>query len=165
MVPGLLVPHNLSPIDWSLWTNGPQPILSPWTNGPQKLSPHGKMVLNQFVLPRQMVLRIFHLSRGTGCGDPEIWGPNWLETICPREPNFGGPFVHGHQIWWGLFVQGDRIYGDRLSRGKGSGGPEVPGSNGYYLRPNASQPVSRDCISRDSALSPYYNHVEYEIKL
>ena len=34
MVPGHLVPLNGSPIDWSLWTNSPQPICSPWTNGP-----------------------------------------------------------------------------------------------------------------------------------
>ena len=32
-----LVPHNWSPIYWSLWTNGPQPIQSPWANGPQKI--------------------------------------------------------------------------------------------------------------------------------
>ena len=37
LVPGHLVPHNWSPIYWSLWTNGPQPILSPWTNGPQPI--------------------------------------------------------------------------------------------------------------------------------
>ena len=30
-----LVPHNGSPIDWSLWTNGPQ-----------KFGPHGQMVPN-----------------------------------------------------------------------------------------------------------------------
>ena len=78
MVPGHLVPHNWSPIDWSLWTNGPQPIQSPWTNGPQKFGPHGQMVPNQFGPPGQMVPSIFRLSRGTGCGDLEIRGPNWL---------------------------------------------------------------------------------------
>ena len=84
MVPGHLVPHNGSPIDWSLWTNSPQPIRSPWTDGPQKFGPHG-----------QMVPRIFRLFSGTGCGDPEIQGLNWLGTICPGGPNFGGPFVQG----------------------------------------------------------------------
>ena len=98
MVPGHLVPHNWSPIDWSLWTNGPQPILSPWTNGPPKFCPHGQMVPNHFGPPGQMVPRIFHLSRGTASGDPEIQGPNRLGTVCPGGPSFGGPFVRGDQI-------------------------------------------------------------------
>ena len=104
MVPGHLVPHNWSPIDWSLWTNGPQPIQSPWTNGPQKFGPRGQMVPNQFGPHGQMVPRIFRLSRGTGCGDPKIWGLNWLGTICPGVPTFWGPFVHGDRIGWGPFV-------------------------------------------------------------
>ena len=45
-----------------------------------------------------------HLSRGI----------KFLGTICP----------------WGPFVQGDQFHGDHLSRGKGSGGPEVQESNG-----------------------------------
>ena len=89
------------------------------------------MVPNQFGTSGQMVPRIFRLSRGTGCGDLEIRGPNWLGTICPAGPNFWGPFVHGDRIWWGPFVQWDQFYGDRLSRGTGSGGPEVRGSNGF----------------------------------
>ena len=109
MVPGHLVPHNWSPIDWSLWTNGPQPILSPWTNGPQKFGPHGQMVPNQFGSPGQMVPRIFCLSKGQAV---IIW-------------------KYGDQIGWGPFVQGDQIFGDHLSRGTGSGGPEVWGSNGF----------------------------------
>ena len=80
MVPGHLVPHNWSPIDWSLWTNGPQPIQSPWTNGPQKFGLRGQMVPNQFGPHGQMVPRIFHLSRGTGCGDPEIRASNGIGT-------------------------------------------------------------------------------------
>ena len=142
MVPGHLVPNNWSPINWSHWSNGPQPILSPWTNGPKKFGPHGQMVPNQFGPPGQMVPRIFCLSRGTGCDDLEIWGPNWLGTICPGGPNFWGPFVQGDQIWWGPFVQGDqigwgpfvhgdRILGDHLSMGTESGGPEVWGPNGF----------------------------------
>ena len=140
MVPGHLVPHNWSLINWSLWTNGPQPTLSPWTNGPQNFGPHGQMVPNQFGPPGQMVPRIFCLSRGTSCDDLEIWGPNWLGTICPGGPNFGGPFVQGDQIGWGPFVQGDqivwgpvvhgdRILGDHLSMGTGSGGREIRVSN------------------------------------
>ena len=78
-----------------------------------------------------MVPRIFRLCRGTGCGDPEIQGLNWLGTICPGGPNFGGPFVHGDRGGWGPFVQGNQFYGDRLSRGTGSRGPEVRGSNGF----------------------------------
>ena len=76
MVLEYLVPHNWSPIDWSLWTNGPQPIQSPWTNGPQKFGHPGQMVCNQFGPPEQKVLRTFLFSRGTDCGDPEIGGPN-----------------------------------------------------------------------------------------
>ena len=87
MVPGHLVPHNWSQIDWFLWTNGPQPIQSPRTNGPQKFGPHGQIVPNQFGPPGQMVPRIFRLSEGTDCGDQEI-----------RGPNFWGPFVHGDRI-------------------------------------------------------------------
>ena len=109
MVPGHLVPHNWSPIDWSLWTNGPQPIQSPWTNGPQKFGPRGQMVPNQFGPHGQMVPRIFLLSRGTSCDDLEVWD----------------------QIGWGPFVHGDQIFGDHLSMGTGSEGPEVWGSNGF----------------------------------
>ena len=107
------------------------PIRSPWTDGPQKFGPHGQMVPNQFGPPGQMVPRIFCLSRGTGCGDPELRGPNWLGTICPGGPHFWGPFVQGDQIGWAPFFQGDRFYGDFLSRGTGSGEPEVWGSNGF----------------------------------
>ena len=82
------------------WTNGPQPIQSSWTNGPQKFGPSG-----------QMVPRTFFLSRGTGCGDPEIRGPNWLGTICLGLPNVWGPFVYGDRISWGSFVKGDRKWG------------------------------------------------------
>ena len=41
-------PDIWSPINWSLWTNGPQPILSPWTNGHPKFGPPEQMVPNQF---------------------------------------------------------------------------------------------------------------------
>ena len=142
MVPGHLVLHNWSPINWFFWTNGPQPILSPWTNDPPKFGPPGQMVPNQFGPPGQMVPRIFCLSRGTSCDNLEIWGPNWLGTISPWGPNFCGPFVHGDQIWWGSFVQGDQIcwgpfvhgeqiFGDHLSIGTGNGGPKVRGSNEF----------------------------------
>ena len=83
-----------------------------------------------------MVPRIFHLSRGTGCGDLEIRGPNWL-----------GPFVQGDQIFGdhlsrgtefdGDLVQGDRFYGYRLSRGTGSGDGKSWDQMG--LGPNASK--------------------------
>ena len=117
MVPRHLVPHNWSPIDWSLWTNGPQPIQSPWTNGPQKFGPHGQMVPNQFGPHGQMVPRIFLSSRGTGCGDPEIRGPNWLGTTCPVGPNSWGPFVQGDQILGDHLSRGTKFVGDCLTRG------------------------------------------------
>ena len=38
--PPLPVPlDKRSPINWSLWTNGPHTIRSPWTNSPQKIGP------------------------------------------------------------------------------------------------------------------------------
>ena len=103
MIPGHLVPHNGSPINWSLWINSPQPILSPWIDGPPKFGPHGQMVPNQFGPPRQMVPRIFHMSRGTGCGDLELLGLNCLGTIYPGGLNFGGPFA------WGTEFVGDHL--------------------------------------------------------
>ena len=93
MVPRHLVPHNGSPNDWSLWTNSPQPIQSPWIIGPPKFGPLEHMVPNQFGPLRQMVPWIFRLSRGTGWGDTEFMGPNWLGTICPGDQIFGGSFV------------------------------------------------------------------------
>ena len=114
-------------------TFGPKLIWSP-TIGPELIGPSGQMVPNQFGPPGQMVPRIFRLSMGTGCGDPEKGGPNWLGTICPGGPNFLGPFVHGDRILWGPFVQGDQFYGDRLSRGTGSQRLEVRGSNGFETK-------------------------------
>ena len=146
LIPGLPVPH----------------FLSPWTNGPQKFGPHGQMVPNQFGPPGQTVPIKFgphgqmvpnqfgpHTSKssqlvpldkqnilGTICPG----GPNWLGTICPgdqifgdhlsRGPNFWGPFVHigwgpfvqGDQIGWGPFDHGDQIFGDHLSIGTEFGG-------------------------------------------
>ena len=71
---------------------------------PNQFGPQGQIVHNQFGPSRQMVPRIFRLSRGTGCGDPEIRGPNWLGTIFP----------------------GEQIFRDHLSIGT-----EVQGSNGF----------------------------------
>ena len=79
--PGLPVPDFLSP-----WTNDPHKIDPPGQTVPIKFGPHGQMVPNQFGPPGQMVPRIFCLSRGTSCDDLEIWGPNWLGTICPGGP-------------------------------------------------------------------------------
>ena len=112
-----LVPNAHGPrtFNWSLWTNSPQPIRSSWTDSPQKFGPHGQMVPNQFGPPRQMVPIIFCLSRGTGCRDPEIQGPNLLRTICP-----------GGLILWESFVQENRKSGDQMGSG-----------------PNASQPSGR----------------------
>ena len=74
-----------------------------------------------------------------GSGDPKIWGPNWVGTICPGGPNFWGPFVQGTKFLgticpWGPFVQRDQFYGDHLSRGTVSGGLEVRGSNGFRTK-------------------------------
>ena len=107
MVPGHLVPHNWSLINWSLWTNGPQPIQSPWTNGPPKFGLHGKWspkIRSQWTNGPQPIwppltkrfLEYFICPGGQAVGiwkygDQISWGP----YICPGEPNFGGPFVHG----------------------------------------------------------------------
>ena len=128
MVPGHLVPQNWSPIDWSLWGKSPQPIQSLWTNGPKKFDSSG-----------QMVPKIIHLSRGTGCRDLEIGGLNLLGTIWSEGPNFLGPFVHGDQIWWGPSVQRDQFYG------AGSGVIEIQGSNGFGTK----------CVT--ASLNPYLN--------
>ena len=105
--PRHLVPHNGSPINWSLWTNSPQPIRSPRTDAPQKFGAHGQMVTSQFGPPRQMVPRIFHMSRGTCCRDLEIQGVNLLGTICPWGPNLLGTICPGGSVLLGSFVQGD----------------------------------------------------------
>ena len=127
MVPGHLVPHNWSPINWSLWTNGPQPILSPWTNGPQKFGPHGQMVPNQFGPPGQMVPRIFCLSKGQAvmiwkygdqiCGDHLSRG-----TLCPGGPNRLGTEFFGTICPWGQGV-GDRKSGDQMGLGPNDSQP------------------------------------------
>ena len=72
-------------------------------------------------------------------------------SVCLKEQAVGirkygdwigwGPFVQGDQIWWGQFVQGDQLYGDILSRGTGSGGPEVWGSNWFGTKCVAARVV------------------------
>ena len=71
-----------------------------------------------------MVPRKFCFSRGTSFGDPEIWGPNWLGTICPDGPNFWGTFIHGDRLSRGINFMGiicpmgqkveDRKFGDQI---------------------------------------------------
>ena len=112
MILGHLVPHNGSPIDWFLWTNSSQPILSQWTNCPNKSGLHGKMVTNQFGPHRQMVPRIFHLSGG---GD-RLWesGSMGIELVgdhLPKWTKFFGTICLGGLILWGSFVQWDRKWG------------------------------------------------------
>ena len=132
MVAGHLVPHNWSPIDWSLMTNGHQPIQSPWTNGSKNFDPHGQMV------PKNLV-------------PMDKWSPtnsvpldNWsLEySNCPGGQAVGiwkywnhigwGPFVRGHQIFGNHLSMGTELVRDRLSRGTNKlgtncGGPNVQG--------------------------------------
>ena len=69
MVPGHLVHHNWSPIDWSLGTNGPQ-----------KFSPHGLMVPNQFGPLHKWSLEYSICLGGQEVGDQKSrdlmgWGP------------------------------------------------------------------------------------------
>ena len=112
-------------------TFGPKRIwsLDIWfaTIGPQLIGPSGQTVPNQFRPHGQMVPK--------NSVPMEKWSSTNLISLDKWSLEYfifpGGPFVHGDQIWWGPFVQVDRFYGDRLSRGKGSGGPEVPVSNGF----------------------------------
>ena len=69
------------------------------------------------------------------------------------ETEFDGDHLSSGINFIGMFCPGGPDVGDPKSR-------DLMG-----LGPNALKPVSRDCNSRDSALSPYYNHVKYEIKL
>ena len=67
-------------------TFGPKRIwsLEIWSHkiDTQLIGPYGQTVPNQFGPHGQMVPKTFRFSRGTGCGDPEIQGLNWLGTIC-----------------------------------------------------------------------------------
>ena len=90
------------------------------------------MVPNQFGPPRQMVFRIFRLSKETGCGVQEIrdqigwgpfvqrtkfsgticpWGPIMIGTVCPGGPNWMGTICPWGPNLWGPFVHGDRKWG------------------------------------------------------
>ena len=112
----------------------PQLIGTSGQTVPNQFSPHGQMVHKNLVpnqfgppgqmvpSPGQMVPRIFWLSRGTGCRDPEIRGTKlvedhlskgtkFLETICLWGPNLIGTICPGGSILSGL-----------LSRGTGSSG-------------------------------------------
>ena len=64
-----------------------------------------------------MVPRIFCLSRATGCGDPNIWGPNWLGiksgdhfsrgTGSPRIKWVWDQMRRGQNFrFWGIFLAG-----------------------------------------------------------
>ena len=105
MQPGHLVPEIWSP---HLVPNA----YGPRTFGPPQLVPQDKQLptisvklsLEYFVCPGVQAVGILKY------GDHFYKG-----TICP----------------WGPFIQGDQFYGDRLSRGTGSGKPEVQGSNGF----------------------------------
>ena len=130
-------------------TFGPKRIWSPdiWspTIGPQKFGHHGQMVPNQFGSPGQMVPRIFHLSRGTGCGDPQIWRPNWLGTICTGGPTFWEPFLHGDRIWWGLLVRGSNGFGTKCIAAARSG-LRSSSRRSYFNSNNNHHICHRSCL-------------------
>ena len=112
MVPGHLVPHNGSPIDWSLWTNSPQTIRSPWTDGPQKFewSPTNLVPLDKWSLE-------YSVSPGGQAVGIQKYGTEFVRDHLCRGINF-----------MGIVCPGRQEVGDRKSRDQiGSG-------------PNASQP-------------------------
>ena len=137
LIPGLLVPHFLSP-----WTNGPHKIDPLDKRSPSNLalmdkwSPTNLVPLDKWSLKYSV---LFCLSRGTGIDDLEIWGPNWLGTICPGRPIFWGPFVQGDHLFMGT-----KFVWDHLSKGINfmgiicPGGQEVEDQMG--MGPNALQP-------------------------
>ena len=91
------VPNLLVPLDKQSPPNSvPKNLVSMEKWSPTNLFPMDKWSLEYSICPREQ-------------------GPNWLGTIC----------VQGDQLCWGPFVQGDIFYGDCLSRGIGSGGPEM----------------------------------------
>ena len=120
MVPNAYGPRTFGPPQWISNLFGPS-----GKTVPNQFGPHGQMFPNQFGPPGQMIPRMFRLSRGTGCKDPELRELNCLETFCPWGPNLWGPFVHRDRICCGPFVQEHKFYRDCLSRGTGSGVPEV----------------------------------------
>ena len=105
------------------------------------------MVPNQFGPHVKMVPRIFLSSRGTGCGDPEISGSNWLGTICP-----GGPFVQEDQILGDHLSMGTEFDGDHLSREINLMGIVCPGGQEVQVPKNRVKggvPVARPpCITK-----------------
>ena len=107
------LPPQLVPIDWSLWTIGPRPIQPPKIWSPTNLVP-----LNKWSL-------IFRLSKGTGCGNLEILGPNWLRDHLSRGTKFWGTICPWGPNLLGTICLGGRFYGGRFSRGTGSRGPCV----------------------------------------
>ena len=62
---------------------------------------------------------------GTGCGDPEIQGPKWLGTICPRGPNLLGVNFMGIVCPGGQEV-GDQKSGDQMGSGPNASQPCLP---------------------------------------
>ena len=151
LIPGLPVPH----------------FLSPWTNGPPKFGPHGQMVPKQFGPPGQTVPNKFgppgqmvpknlvpldkwsptnlvpilpnhhslsprtteysrdHLSRGTKLvGDHLSMGTEFLGTICPLGQNWLGTVCPEGPINWGPIV-GDQMSGDHMCLGPNVSQPKL----------------------------------------
>ena len=80
----------------------------------------------------------------SGCGDPDIWEPNWLGTICPGEPNIGDHLTMGTEIvgdflskrinFMGIVCLGGQEFGVRKPRDQMDSGP------------NASQPTDHPLV-------------------
>ena len=102
MIPGHLVPHNWSPVNWSLWTNGPQPIQSPWTNGPQKLGPPGQAV----------GIRKYEDRIGWG---PFVQGEQIFRDHLSMGTEFDGDRFSRGIVFMGIFCLGGQEVGDRKS--------------------------------------------------
>ena len=95
MVPGHLVPHNGSPINWSPCTNSPQPIQS-----------HGQMV------PKNLV----PMDKRSPTNPVRLDKHSLKYSICPGGQAVG-IWKYKDRIDWGPFVQGDQTLGDHFYRG------------------------------------------------
>ena len=119
-----LVPHNAM---------SPQLIGPSWQTVPNQFGPHGQVVpknpvpmdkwsqTNLVFLNRQMVPRIFCLSKGQAVGIQKY-----------RDRIGWGPFLYGDNFCGRIIVQWNLFYGNHLSRGKSG--------DQMALGPNVSQP-------------------------
>ena len=112
MIPGLPIPHFLSP-----WTNEPHKIDPPGQMVPIKLDPHGQLVSN-YLVPNYLI----PLDKWSSIiwspwtnGPQPIWSL-YFPIACPSGQT---EYYRDHLSWW------TKLVGDHLPRGTNCGGPNV----------------------------------------